>query len=120
MRDTIDIGPSPHEETCAQLGQSDYEVRSYVECCAFREQLMRAYKNAHGTDIPKTLSLRVKSFSHDFGTYREVVASFDDSDNKAVDAAYWLEANSPARWDDEASLLVKEQDREAIRKDTQT
>ena len=41
----------------------------------------------------------VKSFPHDFGTYREVVVYYDTEENDSI--AYEIEANLPTTWDDE-------------------
>ena len=43
----------------------------------------------------------IKSFPHDFGTYREVVVYYDTDDNDPI--AYEVEANLPKTWDEESS-----------------
>lgn len=107
---TLDFGSAPVDEPCAQLGSDDYEHRAKLECIVYREQLLRTLKESstyqnskpdHPPDeeIPKGLNVRIKSREHDFGTYYEVVASFDESDKAAVFAAYWLDENLPLRWD---------------------
>lgn len=44
-------------------------------------------------------SLVVKSFPHDFGSYREVCVRYDDTDPAGENYAFQLEGNTPARWD---------------------
>lgn len=95
----IAIGPSPCEETCAQVGQSDYEERSRRECRIFQRMLERLLPVPH--DIP--VQYVVKSFPHDFGSYREVCVRYDDTEARACAHAYTVESNSPAEWDAIAS-----------------
>lgn len=103
MRETIEIGATPHEENCAQVGTDTYEERSYVEARAFKAQLTRMVVGHLGdAPMPETFRLHIKSNDHDFGTYREVCVSFDDRNESAVDLAYWVEGNAPAHWDAEA------------------
>jgi len=98
----ITIGSAPPEEQCAQLGEDNYPVRARAECRRFISQLRRVAAAAN-IDLG-ALTLHVKGFSHDFGTYYEVVAQFDEGDEVSSTAAYWLEANTPETWDDEALL----------------
>ena len=85
---------SPIEESCASVGNSDYEERSLRECFAFKHQLERMFPP------PKGAWLCVKSFPHDFGNYREVCVKYDEDDPVAVDYAYQLEREMPPHWDD--------------------
>lgn len=43
--------------------------------------------------------MKVKGFSHDFGTYYEVVVDYDDEVEKTVDYAFLLEGEMPLNWD---------------------
>jgi len=93
---------SPWGEPCAQIGTTGYAFRAIAECSAYKAQLVRHYKEAHESGIPEGATLDVASRPHDFGTYWEVEVRFDDDSKEAVEAAYWLEANAPEAWDDEA------------------
>jgi len=97
----ITIGSSPYGENCAQLGSSGYEERARVECRSLRNQLVRVYREAHDGLDPEC-RLTIMPHAHDFGTYYEVAAEFDDDNEAAVHAAYWIEANVPEWWDDAA------------------
>jgi hypothetical protein len=97
MTEYINIGSSPYEEDCAQVGSENYREQARKECKAFLQQCLRELKQEFG-EIKTTL--RVKSFPHDFGTYHEVVAYFDEADS--TEQAFWLESNGPAEWDDTA------------------
>ncbi|MDR2452365.1 MAG: hypothetical protein LBE85_11500 [Candidatus Accumulibacter sp.] len=90
---TIGIGPTPCEEECAQVGRADYEERSRRECLVFRRMLQRLYP------APDRASLQVKSFAHDFGSYREVCVCYDDEDRAASEYAFRLEEKTPPKWD---------------------
>lgn len=104
MKMYIELGSAPIEEDCAQVGDLDYEERGRKECEIYREQLIRTYEREHEGRAPilDGVSLRVKTNHHDFGDYYEVATYFDDADEKAVDVAFWLEANQPTHWDEEA------------------
>jgi len=102
MRDYITIGSTPADELCAQVGSDDYETRSRKECRAFLAQLRRQLGGEVGSAY-----LGVKTFPHDFGSYREVVCYFDDEDEEGRDYAFRLEAETPAKWDKEAKEELK-------------
>lgn len=97
MRDYIDIGSTPCDEDCAQVGSGDYRKRARVELQAFVNQLYRQFGNG-----PDGAELRVKAFPHDFGTYHEVVAYFDDTLPLSIEWAFKVENECPESWDDEA------------------
>jgi hypothetical protein len=91
--ETIHIGPVPCEEECAQVGRSDYEERSHRECLVFQRMLQRLYPP------PDEAYLKVKSFSHDYGGYREVCVCYDDKNEAACEYAFRLEHETPPQWD---------------------
>jgi hypothetical protein len=49
---------------------------------------------------PEGAQFRLKSFPHDFGSYHEVVMSFDPAVRTAAEFACRVEANLPAEWDE--------------------
>jgi len=97
MRDYLTISPTPTVEDCAQVGSPDYNARSSAECKAFLAQLRRRFG-----DEPGSAFLGIKTFPHDFGSYREVVCYYDDEDEEGRDYAFRLERETPAKWDEEA------------------
>ncbi len=103
MRDYISIGATPSDEECAQVGTPDYPEKSKAECRAFKHQLERTFR-----DCPDGTYFTVKSFPHDFGSYREVVVSYDDDDEESREFAYHVENNAPSTWDDIAKMQLKE------------
>jgi hypothetical protein len=95
VRDELDLGCTPSDEDCAQVGEDNYSARARAECKAYIGQLERQLL---GT--PRGgLTLRVKSNAHDYGSYYSVVACFDEEDEAAQRAAYRLENEQPHEWD---------------------
>jgi hypothetical protein len=76
MRDYYEIGATPIDEPCAATGEEDYSRRARMECRALINQLYRQLPH----DAADFIELRIKAHGHDFGTYYEVVAYFDDED----------------------------------------
>jgi hypothetical protein len=97
MRDYISIGSSPASESCVQVGSDNYDAQSRKECIAFKNQLERMF-----IDFPDGTYLTIKSFPHDFGSYREVVCWYDDEDEDSQSFAYNIENSTPEYWDEEA------------------
>ena len=98
MMDYLNIGSTPNEEDCAQVGSADYYTRAIKECRAYREQIRKHYPE------PENGYLKVKGFPHDFGTYYEVVAYYDPEDIEAPRWALDIEGDTKgvlARWDAE-------------------
>lgn len=96
MRDYINIGSTPCDEDCAQVGSRDYARRAKKEC----EEFVRLIRKVCGTE-PEGARLATKSFEHDFGTYYEVVCWFDDTIPDSIDYAFHVEANTPLTWKEE-------------------
>jgi hypothetical protein len=97
------LGPTPTDETCVQLGDENYSIKARAECLAYKNQLLRMYQSAHkGALLPTGCRLIVTNEEHDFGTYHEVGVKFNCDDKKCTVAAYWLEAHVPLVWDDKA------------------
>jgi hypothetical protein len=102
--DYLNIGSVPYGEECVQTGSDDYERLQRIECIVFKHQLERMF--------PKGLFM-IKTFPHDFGSYKEVVAYFDENSNSEVqkaafDAAFETEANAPEYWDEQAKKELAE------------
>ena len=103
MNEYIEIGSTPCDEECAQVGADDYSVRAKKECRAYINQLTRMI-TAAGKEIPDGFRLVVKGNAHDFGTYHEVACKFSDDNEAACELAYWVESNAPTNWDEQAKL----------------
>jgi hypothetical protein len=99
VKDYINIGSTPCEEECAQVGSEDYGVRALAECRRFIE----AIRLKLGPE-PDGARLTVKAFQHDLGTYHEVVCYHDDDNEAATQYAYDCESQAPERWTDTEPL----------------
>jgi hypothetical protein len=87
------LGPAPVEESCAQLGQDDYENQAKAECRTY----IAAIRIVCG-DPPDAANLRMVSQPHDFGLYWEVVVEFDPSNRKACEYAARCDEQAPTTW----------------------
>ena len=102
--ENLNIGSAPNEDDCAQVGSADYYERARKECRAFMEQIRKHYPE------PENGYLNVKSYPHDFGSYYEVVAYYDQSDAEAVKWAYDIEGDDLgvlSTWDEEFKPTVE-------------
>ena len=106
MIDYMEIGSSPTDEHCAQLGSDEYAVLSRIELNAYVHQLERMFPHVKETD---SLKFAVKRFNHDFGTYAEVVIYFDTANDFEYNCAIDIEHNLPSNWDKEAKKEIKQQ-----------
>lgn len=89
----VSIGPTPAEEECAQVGDENYESKAIAECIRFIELLRKKF----GPE-PDGARLSSKSFSHDYGSYREVVCYYNDSKPDSVEYAFKCENEAPGTW----------------------
>ncbi len=94
MKETIEIGSSPSDETCAYVGMDNYEVLAREEC----ERFIALIRKKLGPE-PEGARLFVKSNPHDFGTYLEVAVRFDDENKEATRYAYRCDAEAPTTWE---------------------
>lgn len=96
MMDYLEIGSSPRDEECVQVGDGDYVYPMQKECKRFINLLNKLMP------IPDDCkcSYFVKSNPHDFGTYYEVAIRFDDEDEKSAAFAYYVDAYYPCLWSD--------------------
>jgi hypothetical protein len=103
MREWIDIGSSPSEEDCAQVGTDGYYPRARRECRAYIALIRRTLG-----DEPPGASLSVKSNEHDFGTYLSVVCYYEPGNEAALDYAFKCESEGPQDWDEAAKAELSQ------------
>jgi hypothetical protein len=96
--DYLYLGPTPADEDCAQVGQDNFRKQAEKEMKAYINQLSRMFPEHDENGV----GFRIKWQSHDFGTYGEVVAYYDDSIEESYEYALKIEWNLPDKWDDEA------------------
>jgi hypothetical protein len=93
MKDYVNIGITPSGEDCIQVSKTE----NYLP--AMRKQAERFKTLLEKAFPPKGNGyLSIKSFPHDFGSYLEVVANFDDADEEGQKWAYDLEGAVPETW----------------------
>ena len=103
MRDFVYIGSTPADEPCQQVGMPSYDASlARKECRVFINQLRRMFGNE-----PEGAELRIKTESHDFGSYPEVVCYYDDEQPASVEYAFNCESNSPTNWDLAATVELQ-------------
>lgn len=96
-RDWIDIGSSPPDEDCAQLGSDGYYDQAQKECRAYIGLLRRTLGNE-----PLCARLAIKSNPHDFGTYLSVVCYYNTENVETENYAFRCESEGPDNWDESA------------------
>lgn len=94
MRDYVNIGPGPADEPCPQVGDPQYLIQANTVGLDFIELI----RNKLGRE-PEGAQLKLKRFSHDFGSYYEVVCWYDESLEASVEYAFKVEAEAPTRWE---------------------
>ena len=96
MSDHLNIGPTPDEEECAQVGiDPNYDSASKRECAVYRRMLERLFPIPEGC----CAYFAIQSFPHNFGFYREVCVRYNPENADECEFAYRVEAQSPAQWD---------------------
>lgn len=97
-RNYVNIGSTPAEEPYISAGDS----RNKIECAIYRKQLQREFPAG---------TFKVKACQHDFGTYYEVVAWYDDEgqNKEECDAAFKAEGDGRGTWDEQSLKELREQ-----------
>jgi hypothetical protein len=105
MKQRINLGSTPADEPCAQVGAEGYAEKARAECKRYIQVLRHAYIATHGA-LPEGLNIRIASAPHDYGSYYEVVAEFDENDAQAYEAALWLDSHAPAEWPSQLTAMA--------------
>lgn len=104
-REYLNIGPTPYDESCLQVGGMSSPNQRRTESKVFANQIERYYP------VPEECSVVVKSFQHDFGNYHEVCVVYDCEDSDQSQWAYSVEADTKdklAEWDKESIETLKQ------------
>jgi len=99
MLDYLNLGPTPSNEDCAQVGSPDFKNRADKELDAYKAQLERMFP---GLETHKHMKFKKMWFPHEFGSYGEIVIVYDDSNELEAATAIEIEWNTPSYWDEEA------------------
>ena len=119
-RDYLTIGTTPTGEDCAQLGSPDYYEKTKIEARVFIKMIERLFPEEMNDS---GLSIRLKGFTHDFGTYHEIclgynVSTEEDEDGEIIltsseQAALTIDNNLPESWDE---IALRELEKEGYYK----
>ena len=96
MKEILELTCTPTGEKCEQIGPKYNPEKARKECRAFKNQLERQ------SPPPGNAYLKITSNNHDFGTYHEVAAVYNDESEEETDWAYGLESELPEFWDEKA------------------
>lgn len=98
----LELGTTPADEECVQVSSSeDYIGPMKVECRRYIDMLKKRFPNC------TNVQFSIKSCTHDFGTYYEVVVYYDDRNEGE---AYFIENNLPQLWSDSEVLTYTPDD----------
>lgn len=95
MKDYIDLGPTPCDEDCAQVGSPTYKQDSNKETWRYLNGLLKFFGEPPGEAF-----FYIKSNPHDFGSYSSVVIYFHPDNKEELDFAIKVEQNLPATWEE--------------------
>jgi hypothetical protein len=94
-KDFISIGCTPASEDCVQVSNTEYYMdKMLAQCNRYKEMLQAKFADCN------KVTIAVKTFPHDFGSYAEVVVKYDNEDIDALSQAIHIENNSPMYWTD--------------------
>jgi len=102
--DYVELGTTPNDEECAQVGSDNYNQIARIEASAYVNQLKRLFPN-----IPAGVEFVLNSKPHDFGSYYDIAIKFLEDNEEAVNYAFNVENNMPANWDEQAKLELQQQ-----------
>ncbi len=105
MIDYLYLGPTPSDENCAQIGDDNFREQCNKEMEAYIDQLNRMYP-----EVSRYKEMRFKKHwqQHDFGSYGEVVITYNDEDEEQSTLALKVEWNLPSNWDEIAKEKISE------------
>jgi len=95
-KEYIELGSAPHSENCAQTIDNDFHEKNVQECIRYKSLLAKTFFETFNRQ--HLCLLVVKSYTHDFGSYREVCAAYSEDNELQAKDAYWFDANCPDCW----------------------
>ena len=108
MKSYIELGPTPTDEECVQVGSEEYESEWKKEGKRYIELLQKLFPQYEefGT------SFSIKSFPHDFGTYHEVVIWYEE-DTPGEEFVYFVENHLPRTWNDDQIMVAANDEKQS-------
>jgi hypothetical protein len=100
-RDYYELGPSPVEEDCLQMGVAT-NAECKAECVRYRELLERLLPVPESLHGAAWYGVKFFPYDSDAGGYYEAVIYFDDANEEAVNFVFdTVEPGLPLTWNDE-------------------
>ncbi len=93
-QDIIPLGPVPARESAAQVGESGYAERAFLEC----RRYVALLRSVIGPE-PEGARLCVRRSQQDFDPYIEVIVEFDSENNVARAYAIRCDREAPTTWE---------------------
>lgn len=104
QRDFLDLGPTPNEENCVQIGTHDLS-QNILECEVYAKQLERMFP-----DMPDGCEFFLERNEHDFGVYYEVGILYHPDNEMETKYAFTVETQLPRKWDEMAINELSDND----------
>lgn len=101
MKNYVELGSAPYDETGAQVGQEGYFEQVKKELREFK-RMMEVIWPA----VNERCWYQVKGFEHDFGKYYELVAVFENDGTESSEWAFMAEKKVPGEWDEKARVIL--------------
>lgn len=97
MRERLELGPTPVEETSVQVeAGKDYLEEMRNEVKKYISLLKQVFPWAEDNEV----YFRIVCNEHEFGSYYEVAVTYDIEDDNQIRLAYFIENNTPRYWTD--------------------
>ncbi len=93
MIDYMEIGPTPSDESCAQVGSANYAQEALEETSRYMAGLLHYFGPP-----PAGAAIVRQSCPHDLGSYYEVCVRFNDDNPPGAQYAYMIEGHAPPTW----------------------
>ena len=97
MIDYVELGPAPVNEDCQQVGNNYNKTLAKEECARYMNLLNTLFPKSERPSEENIFML--KSFTHDFGKYYEVVLLYDDENEESEKYAYDVQDDMPLTWE---------------------
>jgi hypothetical protein len=94
VQDIIPLGPVPAREVSAQIGESGYAERAFLEC----RRYVALLRSVIGPE-PEGARLRVRRSQQQLDPYVEVIVEYDSENNVARAYAIRCDREAPTRWE---------------------
>lgn len=104
QKEWMELGTTPANEDCVQVSKEDYLPAMTKECERYKEMLINRYPVPAGVNA----YFGIKTFPHDFGSYKEVCIIYDAGDERSANFALFVEGSLPQEWDDTGVMVCPE------------